>query len=172
MIGAAPGRVRAAGIERPEAESPTMDMAYVSALSALAGSVVGGVTTGMTAWFAGRAQARAARVDHQLMRRQDLYKEFIAAASNVYGEALVSSEPQLQELVALYGMIGRMRVLCAPRTVAAAERIMVATIEAFHAPNKTMIEVRDLIRSGTALDPLREFSEAARQELLSVSRMI
>jgi hypothetical protein len=78
-----------------------MDVAYLSALSALAGSVVGGLTTGFTTWMSQRSQARASRRTADLLRRQDLLRDFIVAASKTYADAAVSSEPKIQELVAL-----------------------------------------------------------------------
>ena len=142
-----------------------MDVAYVSALSALAGSVVGGLTSGFTTWLSQRAQAKAGQLAHDLSRREDLYKDFIVAASKAYGEALMSNEPKIQELIALYAMISRMRVLCPPRTVACAEEILLATIEAYGAPNKTIPELPELVKSGVGIDPLKDFAEAAREEL-------
>jgi hypothetical protein len=88
-----------------------MDTAYISALSALAGSVVGGLTSGVGGWLNQRTQARAGQRAHDMLRRQDLYKEFIVAASTAYGKAIVSSEPQIEDLIALYAMISRMRVI-------------------------------------------------------------
>ena len=93
-----------------------MDVAYISALSALAGSAVGGFTSTATTWLTQRAQTRAGQLAHEITRREDLYRDFIIAASKTYGDALVSSEPQLPELIALYAMISRMRVLSRPRT--------------------------------------------------------
>jgi len=142
-----------------------MDVAYVSALSALAGSVVGGLTSGFTTWLSQRAQAKSGQLAHNLSRREDLYKDFIVAASKAYGEAIMSNEPQIQELIALYAMISRMRVLCPPRTVACAEKILVATIETYDAPNKTIPELPELVKSGVGIDPLKDFAEAAREEL-------
>jgi hypothetical protein len=87
------------------------DAAYLSALSALAGSLVGGLTSGITTWLSLRNQVRAGQLAHHLSLRDDLYKDFIAAASKAYGDAMVTNEPQMQHLVALYAMISRMRVL-------------------------------------------------------------
>ena len=72
-----------------------MDVAYLSALSAIAGSVVGGLTAGITTWVSQRAQARAGHLAHEMSRRDDLYKDFIVAASKAYGDALLSNEPQV-----------------------------------------------------------------------------
>src|SRR5712664_4464391 len=141
-----------------------MDVASISALSALAGSVVGGLTSGFTTWLSQRAQARAGQLAHDKSQREDLYKDFIVAASKVYGDAVVSDEPQIQELVALYAMISRMRVLSFPRTVACAEKIVNATLDTSFAPNKTIRELHELMKSGGAvIDPLKDVSEAARE---------
>jgi hypothetical protein len=87
-----------------------MDIAYLSTLSALAGSVVGGLTPVVATLLSQRAQARESGLAREMAGRDDLYKEFIAAASKAYGEANVSNEPNVQEFVALYAMISRMRL--------------------------------------------------------------
>jgi hypothetical protein len=142
-----------------------MDVAYLSALSAIAGSLVGGLTSGLTTWLSLRSQARAGQLAREMSRRDDLYKDFIIAASKAYGEALVSNEPQVQELVALYGMISRMRVMSLPRTVACAEKVAQTTVDTYFAPNKTIRELHELTKSESGIDPLKEFSEIAREEL-------
>jgi hypothetical protein len=147
-----------------------MDIAYISAISALAGSVVGGLTSGVTNWLNQRSQARAGQIAHDLARREDLYRDFIVAASKAYGEAIVSTEPQIQEIIALYAMISRMRVLSSPRTVACAEKIMITTIATYDAPNQTVRELHDLLESGAGIDPLKEFAEAAREEMRRLER--
>jgi hypothetical protein len=143
----------------------SMDVAYLSALSALAGSVVGGLTSGVTTWLSQRFQTRAGHLAREMSRREGLYKDFIVSASKAYGAALMSNELNIPELVDLYAMISRMRILCLPRTVACAEKIMYATIDTFFAPNKTSREQYELIKSGAGIDPLKEFSEVARDEL-------
>jgi hypothetical protein len=94
-----------------------------------------------------------------------LCKDFIIAASKAYGEALVSNEPQIQNLVALYAMVSRMRIVSSPQTIECADIVMRTTIETYFAPNKTMRDLNDIIKTGTALDPLRKFSEIVREEL-------
>ena len=59
----------------------------------------------------------------------------------------------------------RMRVLAAPRTVASADKVMLTIIDAYFAPNHSVRELRDLIKSGAGIDPLKDFSEAAREEV-------
>ena len=147
-----------------------MNPAYLSALSALAGSVVGALTAGITTWMSLQSAARTGRLAVELARRQDLFRDFIVAASKAYSHALVSDQPQLEELVAVYAMISRMRVLCSSEIVACAENIMRVTVDTYFTPNKTVEELRELIKSSEAvIDPLREFSELARRELEAFS---
>src|SRR5262249_40081954 len=119
-------------------------------------------------WLNQRSQAKANLLAHALSRREELFKDFMIAASKAYGEALTSNTPQLQELVELYGMISRMRALCWPHTVACAEQVMAETISAYSVPNRTVPQIHELLKSGTGIDPLKDFAEAARAELQSL----
>ena len=44
-----------------------------------------------------RSQARESQLAREMARRDDLYKEFILAASKAYGEAIVSNEPNVPD---------------------------------------------------------------------------
>lgn len=153
------------GTQRAVVRFDAMHVAAISALSALAGSVIGGLTSGVTTWMNLRAQARAAQRAHHLSRQEELYKDFIMAASKQYAEAVQSNEPKVQELIALYALISRMRIRSSPRTIACADRILDATIRTYFAPNRTISDIHALIKSGAGVDPLKEFAEAAREEL-------
>jgi hypothetical protein len=140
-----------------------MDVAYISALSALGGSIVGGLTSSITTWISQRSQARAVRLDHHRLRLEDLFRDFICAASEAYGDATESNDPKIQDLVVLYGMISRMRVLSTPKTVSCAEKIVNMIVRCYSLPNKPMVDI--LSTNNGEIDPLREFAEAAREEL-------
>jgi hypothetical protein len=107
--------------------------------------LVGGLTSGLTTWLSVRNQARAGRLAHELSQRDDLFKDFIVAASKAYGDAMLTNEPQMQDLVALYAMVSRMRVLSRARTVACAQQVVEATVETYFAPNKTIRQLRELM---------------------------
>ena len=145
-----------------------MDAAYISAISALAGSVIGGLTTGFTTLLSQRSQARAGMVAHDLARREDLIRDFIIAASKTYGDAIVNSEPKMPEIIDLYAMVSRLRVLGMPRTVQCADSVMQAIVDTYFAPNQTLRDLREVVRTGKGIDPLRDFAEAAREELRAV----
>jgi hypothetical protein len=142
-----------------------MDAAYLSALSALAGSAVGGLTMALSAWISQSVSAKASLLSSHLARREELFRDFIVSASTVYGEALTSSEPKIPELIDLYALLSRMRVLCQPETVAAGEKVMSLIVDTFQAPNKSFKQLHEMVKSGDAIDPLKDFSMAARQEI-------
>lgn len=144
-----------------------MDIAYFSALSALMGSVIGGLTSGISSWMSQRVQARSALLTHDKSRREDLYRDFIVTASKVYADALMHDEPQVPDIVELYALISRMRVISSSRIIACAERITNTATDAYFMPNKTIHEVHDMVKN-KAIDPLKEFSEAARDELQTI----
>jgi hypothetical protein len=141
-----------------------MDVAYISALSALCGSVIGGLTSGVTAWLNQRSLAKAGQLANDRSRRQELYKDFILAASKTYAEALVVNEPKIEKIIALYAMISRMRAMSSADIVARAERVLLETTSAYFQPNRTVADLRELIKTGTGVDPLRGFAEAVREE--------
>lgn len=141
-----------------------MDVAYLSALSALAGSVVGGLTSGITTWLSQRSQARAGQSAYDASRRRELYTDFILAASKAYTEAVTTSEPKIEELVSLYAMISRMRTMSSSDIIACAEQVVLKTIDAYSQPNRTVFEMRELVKSVTGVDPLKDFAEAVRDE--------
>jgi hypothetical protein len=100
-----------------------------------------------------------------MTRRQDLFRDFIVAASRAYGNALVSNEPKIEKLVDIYAMINRMRILCSPQMVTCAEDVTRSIIETYFGPNRSIRELHELIQSNVAMDPLKKFSELARDEL-------
>jgi hypothetical protein len=146
-----------------------MNVAYVSAFAALGGSVVGGLISGIATWLAQRSQIQAGHRAHQISHREDLFRDFIVAASKAYGQALMSNQPELQDLVGLYSLVNRMQVLCFPRTIACAQQVVNATVETYFQPNKTFDDIRAMIKTGTEINLLSEFAEAAREELRTLA---
>jgi hypothetical protein len=148
-----------------------MDAAYISAVSALAGSVIGSLTATLTTWLGQRSQARAGQIAHDLARREDLIRDFIIAASKTYGDAIVNNEAKMPEIVDLYAMVNRMRVLNMPRSVDCADQVMRSIIETYFAPNRTLADLRELVKTSQAIDLLKDFAEAAREELRPFARL-
>jgi hypothetical protein len=141
-----------------------MDSATISALAALGGAALGGVTSFATTWLSQQSQARAQQLTHKISRREELYKAFIEEASKTYADALIHELSDATNLVELYAMVSRMRVMSSKATIAAADEAVRMIIKAYGAPNKTLTDLRDLADRGQ-LDFLRAFSESIRHEL-------
>jgi hypothetical protein len=140
-----------------------MEPATISALAALAGATIGGVTSFAATWLTQRTQARVQELTHSLTVREQLYKAFIDEAAKLYADALVHEISDVSKLVGLYGMISKMRVLSPRKTVESADEVARLIVNTYHAPNKTFPELEDMVNRG-AIDVLQTFSEAARQE--------
>ena len=140
-----------------------MDSASISAFAALAGALIGGLTSFATSWLTQQAQARAQQLTHKLTRREELYKDFIEEASKLYADSLVHETPDVSQLVRLYAMISRMRVLSSRTTIQNADKVARMIVNTYLTPNKTFPELRDMVNNG-AINSLRDFSEACREE--------
>jgi hypothetical protein len=141
-----------------------MDQAYVSALAALAGSVIGGLTSLATTWLAQHAQFRAQRVEHDLGKREDLYRDFIQEAAKLYADAFEHDKADFAKLVTLYALIGRMRTRSSQKIVDSADRVARVIVETYLAPNRSFRDLPALLEDHS-MDPLLEFSNACREEL-------
>src|SRR5215469_2192746 len=102
-----------------------MDASVISALAALTGTAVGGLTSVAENWLSHRIQIKAQWLQHEKNRRQILYRDFIEEASKCYIDALQHREADadIPGLVGLYAKLGRMRVMSSPRVVHSAEHI-------------------------------------------------
>jgi hypothetical protein len=141
-----------------------MNPAYLSALAALAGSLIGGLTTILANWLNQHAQSRAQRVAEDVSTRQELYKSFIEEASRLYADAFERDDPNISDLVNLYALVSRMRVLSSSKTVESADAIVRKVIATYLEPNKSFRDLKELVDKDP-MDPLREFSNACREEL-------
>jgi len=141
-----------------------MDQAYFSALAALAGSAIGGMTSLATSWLTQHAQLRAQQLGHDLGRREDLYRDFIEEASRLYTDAFEHDKADTSQLVKLYALVSRMRVLSSSRIIESADKVCRVIIETYLSPNKTFRDLLEFL-DHDAMDPLREFSNACREEL-------
>jgi hypothetical protein len=140
-----------------------MEPATISALAALAGATIGGVTSFAATWLTQRTQARVQELTHSLTVREQLYKAFIKEASKLYADALVHEISDISNLVGLYAMISEMRVISARNTVEGADKVARLIVNTYRSPNKSLPELEDMVNHGT-IDVLQTFSEAARQE--------
>jgi hypothetical protein len=143
-----------------------MDAVYVSAFAALAGSAIGGLTSLAASWLTQHVQFSAQERAGNRSRREDLYKNFIEEASRWYADAFAHDKAEVSNLVNLYALVSRMRILSSPEVVENADKVVRVIIETYLAPNRTFRDVREVL-DNEAMNPLRDFSNACREELRS-----
>ena len=141
-----------------------MDAAYLSALSALAGSAIGALSSLATTWLTQNAQNRATYLNQQRAKREALYSEFIDEASRLFTDALSHEMEDPSKLVHLYSIQNKIRLFASPEIVDRTKEVMEAIIAAYYAPSRKFTRADEII-SHSELDPLRAFSESCRAEL-------
>lgn len=141
-----------------------MNPSAISALAALTGAAIGGLTSIVASLLAQKYQARTQWIVQERLRRQELYKEFIEEASKCHVDALQHDNADIPSLVMLYTTIGRMRITSSPTVVASADLAARKILDTYLEPNKDFLELREMVNSG-AIDLLNDFTEASRKEL-------
>jgi len=144
-----------------------MNASVISALSALLGAAIGGFASFLASWMTQRMQVRAQWLVQDRLHRQDLYREFIEEASKCYIDALQHDKGDIPALVTLYTKIQRMRILSPQNVVAAAEQIGHKILDTYLQPDRTFLELREMVQSNS-IDILYDFSEACRREFESL----
>jgi hypothetical protein len=141
-----------------------MNIGYVSAIAALAGAALGGLTSYATSWTTLQAQTKAQRLADSRSRRQELYKQFIEDASKAYVDSLMHDKLEFSGLVGLYALISRMRIQSSMKVTESANSIVRLIVDTYFQTNKTFGELQAMLHDG-GVDPLRDFSEVCRNEL-------
>ncbi len=139
-----------------------MDTAYVSALSALAGSAIGALASFGTTWLTQHHQDRAQRAAQESTRRETLYGEFIDQAAKLFADALVHSLDDPAKMAVLYAIFGKLRLFASDATVSSADAVLRRIIETYYSPNEDFHDSKIL---NEHFDVLREFTRACRDDL-------
>jgi hypothetical protein len=140
-----------------------VDASITSALAALTGAAVGGLTSGISNWLNHRSQLRAQWMLHEKNRRQILYRDFIEEASKCYIDSLQHDEPDIPGLVGLYAKLSRMRAQSSRPVVHRAEEVARKFLDTYLEPDKSFVELRGMAINGT-IDLLHGFSDACHGE--------
>ena len=129
-----------------------MNAAYFSAFAALAGSVIGGLTTFAAAWVTQRQRANVEWLLQEKTRRQELYQQFIDEASKLYLDALMRDQAAIPPLVSLYASVNKMRVVSNPGIAERADKVVLRRSER-HKKEIFLPDHRRVLPSGGAVRP-------------------
>jgi hypothetical protein len=140
-----------------------MESGYITALAALGGATLGGLTSFATSWTTLRTQMKAERSASSKSKRQKLYKAFIDDAAKSYGNALINDQLETTGLINLHALVSRMRIVSSQPVIESAIKVVRVITDTYNQPNKTPEEIEAMISDGT-VDVLLSFSEACRVE--------
>ena len=146
-----------------------MDTSIISALAALTGAAVGGLTSGIINWLNQRRQLRSQWILHEKNRRQILYRDFIEEASKYYIDALQHNEADIPGLIGVYAKLSRMRSLSSKAVIHHAEDVARKILDTYLEPDRSFVELRDMAIDGS-IDLLRGFSDACYDEFEEMKR--
>jgi hypothetical protein len=146
-----------------------MEPSIITALAVAGGSIVGGAATVTTTWINQRTQTVREQTQARLRERERLYGELITEASRLAVDAVSHSLETLEQLVILYGILGRIRLISSEDVLTEAENCCRRIVDLYARPNITVEQVRAAFDSDE-LDPLKPFSATCRAELLKISR--
>jgi hypothetical protein len=141
-----------------------MDTAWISAFSAVMGSLVGAFTSFVTTYANQRTQYKRDFLSRQFSQRETLYAEFINEAARLTIDSLEHQMENPGSLVTIYALANRIRLSSSEEVVLAATSAIETIIEAYRRPTMTA----EQIRQGTYLelkDPVKEFGQACRKDL-------
>ena len=146
-----------------------MEPSIITALAAAGGSIVGGAATVTTSWINQHKQTVREQTQARVREREKLYGEFITEASRLAVDAVSHSLESLEQLVILYGILGRIRLISGEDVLAEAENCCRRIVDLYARPNITVEQVRATL-DPDELDPLKPFSATCRAELSKIAR--
>jgi hypothetical protein len=144
-----------------------MTSTVITAMAAALGSLVGAAASIATTWITQRTQNIRSHSEWKLRERESLYREFIMEASRLIIDALANSLERPDQIIALYGILGRIRLISGEEVVHQGEACCRRIIELYGRPNLTTDQIRTTAEAHDFddIDPLKEFSTACRKEV-------
>jgi hypothetical protein len=143
------------------------DPAFLSAMSALLGALIGGAGSLAAAIYTQRYQDRYQRAAREVTKRESVYADFIMNASKMMLDAYVTEgltpNADQQNLI---GLANRMRLFAPPNVIDEAEAVLRGLVEISLKPSLDLrkLTMEDL-NNNSGSDLLLPFSLACREDL-------
>lgn len=147
-----------------------MNSVMITALAAIAGSLVGALGSAIGTWITARHQDRRDLLGKQIARREALYSDFIGESARLLVDAMQHSASDLQKMLPVYALVSRIRLSSSEAVLQEAEQIIKTIVSTYPQPNLTAEQIESQAVNGH--DPLRQFSDICRTELDSMQRQL
>ena len=152
-----------------------MEAPLITAMAGVFGSLVGASASIGTTWLTKRTEIVRTTAERKLRERESLYNQFLTEASRVAVHALTHSFDGPDQIVALYGILSRIRLVASNAVVHEGEMCCVRILTMYGKPSMTADELRGVIALANdlaELDPLKAFSNACREELRAIDERL
>ncbi|QEE28883.1 hypothetical protein FTW19_13275 [Terriglobus albidus] len=136
-------------------------------LAALGGSVIGATTPILSNFVLQRSVTQRELTNRELAQREELYSEFIRQGTLCYAKALSQNLQNVDEIVAMYALVNRIRLFASAEVLKAAEDFVKKLVQKFGENNMTIDEMK-MVALEQHVDPLNDFALKCRHELRKV----
>ena len=141
-----------------------MDSSIITAFSAILGTAVGGLTTFATTFINQRYAVRRDILAKDVANREQLYSEFLKEVGNLYFDSVnrtLDDASQQTSLIAMYSLIGRIRMISSEAVLTSAEKVAEDIVESY---KRLPMSFQEFQQSWEASNPWHEFTNACRAE--------
>jgi hypothetical protein len=145
----------------------SMDNTLTSVLAALGGSVIGATTPVLSNFVLQRSLTQRELTNREIAQREELYAEFIRQGTACYAKALSQSLENIDEVVAMYALVNRIRLFASVNVLEAAEGFVKKLVERYGEKNMSIDQIKSVALEQHA-DPLNDFALKCRAELREV----
>ena len=128
------------------------------------GSLVGASASIGTTWLTKRTELVRTTAERKLRERESLYNQFLTEASRVAVHALTHSFDGPDQIVSLYGILSRIRLVAGSAVVREGEKCCVRILTMYGKPSMTADELRDLVESGAMTEAAADAAAARFSE--------
>ena len=150
-----------------------MDGGITSALAAITGAFVGGLSSLANTWVGERSRHRRDLLQREISKRETTYSEFIERASNLYVASAThridDDDEEIAGMVSLYAASSRIRLFASDQVIVEVEKVIDRIARQYGADNLSAEQLR-LSTVETRDDPLKGFSVICRRELQDLQR--
>jgi hypothetical protein len=141
-----------------------MDSTLTSVLAALGGSIIGASTPVLSNFVLQRSQTQRELTNREIAQREELYAEFIRQGTACYVKALSQNLEKMDDIVAIYALVNRIRLFASESVLEAAEEFVKKLIAKYGERNMSIEELETAALEQHA-NPLSAFALKCRSEL-------
>jgi hypothetical protein len=134
-----------------------MDNTLTSVLAALSGSVIGASAPVFSNFVLQRSVAQRELTNREIAQREELYSEFIRQGMGSYAKALSQRLENVDEIVAMYALLNRIKLFASRSVLEAAEAFVKKLVEKYGEKNMA-IEQIELAALEQRADPMSDFA--------------